>query len=159
MSVRDQLVGAAETAVPTAKLRRLVGYGGVGATGVVVDLGVLEALTLAGTHHLVALLIAYGLAMTWNFGLQRALVYRATGNPWRQWCRYAAVDAAAFALRVAVVVATVDLASPWAALPYVPAPVHAAVPASAVGIALAFLVGFQGAETVVFGREVRDGGR
>lgn len=134
------------------KLKRLVGYGAVGASGIVVDLGIVEGLTLVGVHHLAAVAVAYLAAMSYNFVLQRRYVYQATaGNAVRQWIRYFLVDFTAFLIRVGVVVATVDVIGLWDALPYIPAPIHPAVPASFVGIVLAFVVGFQGTDTVVFG--------
>jgi dolichol-phosphate mannosyltransferase len=138
------------------RLRRLLGYGAVGASGIVVDLAIVQLLIELGAHHLVAVLVAYQTAMTWNFAFQRRFVYRATGNAVRQYIRYVIVDLSAFAVRVGAVVATVDLASPWDALPYVPKTIAPAVPASLVGIALAFLVGFAGTETVVFGTQTGD---
>lgn len=155
MSISDLNRALDDLHIWPAKLRRLVGYGAVGATGIAVDLAITQGLIWAGVHHLVAIVVAYQLAMTYNFALQRRFVYRATGNWLRQYLRYIVVDAGAFAIRVAVVVATVDLAEPWMALPYVPGVIAPAVPASFVGIALAFLIGFQGTDTIVFGREVR----
>lgn len=135
------------------KVRRMLGYGAVGATGIFVDLSIVEGLSLAGVHHLPAVLIAYQIAMTYNFVLQRQLVYRAGGNWIRQYIRYLFVDVSAFTVRVGAVIAFVDLSDPFQALPYVPAPIDPAVPASFIGIVLAFLIGFQGTDTVVFGRE------
>lgn len=140
--------------ISVAKLRRMAGYGAIGATGIVVDLVLVETLIRSGLHHLLAITIAYQAAMTYNFVLQRRLVYRASGNIIRQYLRYLFVDVSAFAVRVGVVVATVDLASPWLALPYVPGHVAPAVPASFVGIVLAFIIGFSGTDTIVFGRHV-----
>lgn len=143
--------------VPTAKVRRMVGYGAVGATGVVVDLAVVEAGALLGIHYLLAVVAAYHVAMTWNFTWQRRFVYRATaGNVVRQFVRYYIVDSSAFLVRVGIVIVTVDLASPWLALPYVPYPIGPAVPASGVGILAAFLVRFQGTDELVFGGFPRD---
>jgi len=156
MSVRDRLeVGWVQT-FNWAKLRRMAGYGAVGATGIIVDLGILEALTLVGVHHLIAVGASYAAAVVWNFSLQRQYVYRASGNAIRQFIRYFIIDFSAFAVRVLTVILTVDIVSPWNALPYVPYPVTAAVPASLLGIGLAFVIGFQGTDTLVFGRFVDD---
>jgi dolichol-phosphate mannosyltransferase len=158
MSVRETVrATVAGSRVSVAKVRRLVGYGAVGATGIAVDLAIVEGAIRLGVHHLLAITIAYQVAMTWNFVLQRQLVYQAGGNPIRQYLRYLVVDVSAFVVRAGVVIATVDLASPWDALPYVPGHIAPAVPASFVGIVLAFLVGFQGTDTVVFGRWVDEG--
>jgi len=139
--------------VNVSKLRRMVGYGAVGATGIVVDLSIVEGLSLLGIHHLLAVLVAYQTAMTWNFAWQRRLVYQATGGDViRQYIRYFFVDVSAFIVRVGAVVAFVDLSDPFQALPYIPQPIDPAVPASLVGIILAFLIGFAGTDTVVFGR-------
>jgi putative flippase GtrA len=142
MSVRDAVATRAGHAlgVDVATLKRFVGYGLVGATGIGVDLAVVQGTRLLGAHWLLAVALAYQTAMTWNFALQR---------------RYFAVDVGAFGVRAAVVWATIDLSNPWDAMPYVPAPIDPAVPASLLGIACAVVVGFAGAETLVFG-EVRE---
>ena len=134
-----------------SRLRRMVGYGAVGTTGIVVDLAIVEAGHLLGLHYLVAVAIAYQTAMTWNFVLQRRFVYRATGNALRQYIRYFIVDVLAFGVRAGIVIALVGVWNPWLALPYVPDPIGPAVPASIIGIAAAFVIGFGGTETVVFG--------
>lgn len=137
------------------KLRRMVGYGVVGATGVVVDLLIVQAGVMVGLHHLLAVALAYQTAMTYNFVMQRTFVYRATeGNIVRQYIRYLLVDVSAFVVRVGAVIVTVDLTHLWVALPYVPGHIAPAVPASFIGIVLAFLIGFQGTDTVVFGRYI-----
>jgi len=155
MSTLEDLAVATglEQHVDIAKVQRMVGYGAVGATGIVVDLSIVEGLSLAGVHHLLAVLVAYQVAMTYNFALQRQLVYKVSGNVIRQFIRYLFVDVSAFAVRVGAVIAFVDLSDPFQALPYVPAPIDPAVPASFIGIVLAFIIGFQGTDTVVFGRE------
>ncbi len=136
---------------PLGKLKRMVGYGVVGLTGIAVDLSIVEAGSLLGVHHLLAVVAAFVVAMTWNFILQRRFVYNAAGNIIRQYCRYFVVDVSAFLVRFGIVVATVDLSSPWLALPYVPYPVGPAVPASVVGILAGFLAGFHGTDEIVFG--------
>lgn len=153
MSVRERLGVVAPAWWPgIGKLKRMGGYGAVGLTGVPVDLGILEGLSLLGVHHLLAICISYLAAMTWNFTLQRRYVYRAVGgNAIRQFIRYFFVDVSAFAVRAGVVILTVDALSWWQGLPYIPRPIDPAVPASAVGIVLAFLIGFQGTDDVVFG--------
>jgi len=153
MSVRENIASVAPSWWPgIEKAKRMVGYGAIGLTGIPVDLGILEALSLLGVHHLIAICISYLIAMTWNFGLQRRYVYRAaTGNTIRQYVRYFFVDASAFAVRAGVVIVTVDALSWWEGLPYIPTPIDPAVPASAVGIVLAFIIGFQGTDEIVFG--------
>lgn len=135
-------------------LRRMVGYGAVGVTGIVVDLSIVEGLSVLGVHHLLAITIAYWTAMTWNFVWQRQLVYRAGGNALRQFVRYQVVDVSAFLVRAGAVIILVDLSDPFQAMPYLSA-VDPAVPASFVGVVLAFAIGFGGTDTVVFGEEVR----
>ena len=157
MSVTDSVAGRAGHAlgVDAGRLKRMVGYGFVGLSGVAVDLGMVQALRGLGLHYLPTILLSYQLAMTWNFIWQRQLVFRATaGNAVRQYLRYFVVDISAFIVRAGVVVLTVDVTTPWDALPYVPTPLAPAVPASAVGIGLAFLVGFAGTDTLVFGEGV-----
>jgi len=156
MSVATALAERTSTAlgISTARLKRMVGYGAVGVTGIGVDLSIVEALSLAGAHWLLAVAAGYQVAMTWNFVWQRQLVFKATeGNIVRQYLRYLVVDVSALVVRVATVWLLVDYASPFDALPYIPYPIAAAVPASLVGIALAFLIGFAGTDTVVFGRD------
>jgi len=156
MSVRDRLQVGWQSVINWAKVRRMVGYGAVGATGIVVDLSVLEGLTLLGQHYLVAIALSYAAAVLWNFALHRQIVYHASGNVVRQFMRYLIIDFAAFAVRVGTVVLMVDVIHPFNALPYIPYPITAAVPASLVGIAIAFVIGFQGTDTLVFGRYVDD---
>ena len=157
MSVRDAVATRAGHAlgVDVATLKRFVGYGLVGATGIGVDLAVVQGTRLLGAHWLLAVALAYQTAMTWNFALQRRFVWHSTGSVVREYIRYFAVDVGAFGVRAAVVWATIDLSNPWDAMPYVPAPIDPAVPASLLGIACAVVVGFAGAETLVFG-EVRE---
>lgn len=153
MSVRERLGAAHPFEWPgVEKLRRMVGYGAVGLTGIPVDLGILEGLSLLGVHHLLAICVSYLAAVLWNFTLQRKYVYGATaGNAVRQFIRYFTVDFSAFLVRAGTVVLTVDALAWWQGLPYIPTPIDPAVPASAVGIVLAFIIGFQGTDEVVFG--------
>lgn len=153
MSTREVVAERTASALntDTATLKRMVGYGTVGATGIVVDLSIVERLSVLGVHHLLAITVAYFVAMTWNFVWQRQLVYRAGGNPIRQYIRYQIVDVSAFAVRAGAVIALVDLSDPFQAVPYLTA-LDPAVPASFVGIVLAFAIGFGGTDTIVFGR-------
>jgi len=150
--VAERAAGALNTDVAT--LRRMVGYGAVGATGIVVDLSIVEGLSIVGAHHLLAITVAYWTAMSWNFIWQRQLVYRAGGDALRQFVRYQVVDVSAFVVRAGAVIVLVDLSDPFQAMPFLAA-VDPAVPASFVGIVLAFAIGFGGTDTVVFGEEVR----
>jgi len=134
-----------------SRLKRMIGYGLVGITGIPVDLAVVEAGHLLGVHYLLAIAVAYQVAMSWNFALQRRYVFNAAGNLIRQYIRYWIIDVIAFGVRAAVVWALVGLWNPWLALPYIPDPIGPAVPASVIGIAAAFVIGFGGTETVVFG--------
>jgi putative flippase GtrA len=157
MSVADHLAtrGEHHLGLPPARLKRLAGYAAVGATGIGVDLAVVQTTRALGIHWLLAVFLAYQTAMTWNFALQRRYVWHSTGSLVREYLRYFVVDVGAFGVRAAVVWATLDLTNPWDAMPYVPAPIDPAVPASLLGIMAAVLVGFEGAEAFVFG-EVRD---
>jgi len=154
MAASNRLLRVVESRlISIPKLKRMVGYGTVGASGIAVDLIITQSLITIGLHHLVAITLAYQTAMSYNFLLQRRVVYGVTsGSLLRQYLRYFVVDVSAFAVRAGMVVATVDLSDPWLALPYVPGHIAPAVPASFVGIVLAFLIGFQGTDTVVFGR-------
>lgn len=155
MSVATALAERTSTAlgVSTPRLKRMVGYGAVGATGIGVDLTIVQALRMVGIHYLLTIAVAYHVAMTWNFAWQRRYVFRATGNVVRQYIRYLIVDVSAFVVRAVTVWALVDWTTPLDALPYIPQPIAPAVPASLLGIGLAFLVGFAGTETLVFGRD------
>lgn len=137
------------------RAKRAAGYAVVGITGIPVDLGVLTGLLAVGVHHLLAISVSYLVAMTWNFALQRRFVYHGSGQISREYARYVFVDVSAFAIRAAVVFLTVDLAHPWLALPYIPAPIDPSLPASALGIAVAFVIGSQGTEELVFGGDRR----
>lgn len=151
MSVVESAVAAVGWDISAAKLKRMLGYGAVGATGIAVDLSIVEALSVLGVHHLLAITVAYQTAMTYNFALQRSFVYGATaGNVLRQYLRYLTVDVSAFAVRAGAVIVLVDLSDPFTALPYLSA-VDPAVPASFIGIVLAFVIGFQGTDELVFG--------
>jgi len=156
MSVATSVVERTSSAlgISTGRLKRMVGYGAVGATGIVVDLLIVQVLRVAGLHYLLTIAISYQAAMTWNFHWQRRYVFHATkGNIIRQYIRYFWVDVSAFFVRAATVWALVDWTSPLDALPYIPAPIKPAVPASLFGIILAFLIGFAGTDTFVFGRD------
>jgi len=157
MSVADAVAMRAShhLGVDVARCKRLVGYALVGGMGIGVDLAVVQGTRMLGVHWLLAVALAYQTAMTWNFALQRRYVWHSSGSLLREYVRYFVVDVGAFGVRAAVVWATLDLTHPWDAMPYVPAPVDPAVPASLLGIACAVLVGFAGAETLVFG-EVGD---
>jgi len=156
MSVTTGVVERTSSAlgVSTARLKRMVGYGAVGATGIVVDLSIVQLLRTIGVHYLLTIALSYQVAMTWNFWWQRRYVFKATeGSIIRQYIRYFWVDVSAFIVRAGVVWAMIDWTSPLDALPYIPDPVKPAVPASLLGIGLAFLIGFAGADTLVFGRD------
>jgi putative flippase GtrA len=157
MSVADAVAhrASARFGVPESEAKRLLGYAAVGATGVVVDLSVVQAARMAGLHWLLAVGLAFWTAMTWNFTLQRTYVWRASGSVVRQYVRYVFVDVGALGVRVAVVAATVSWLHPWEALPYVPGVIAPAVPGSLLGICCAVVVGFVGTEILVFGGEQR----
>lgn len=150
MNVVETAAAAVGWEVDTGRLRRMVGYGAVGATGIAVDLSIVEGLSVLGLHHLLAITVAYQVAMTWNFALQRQFVYKAGGNALRQYLRYLTVDVSAFVVRAGAVIVLVDLSDPFAALPYLSA-LDPATPASLVGIVLAFAIGFAGTDELVFG--------
>lgn len=67
-----------------ADLRRFLLFGAVGASGMAVDLGILSLL-LPLTGFAVARAAAIGVAMTWNFGCNRAITFRdAAGSSFLQ---------------------------------------------------------------------------
>lgn len=88
-------------------VRRLLGqavrYGLVGLSGLVVALVVLNAVMVLVRAFLLANVVAFVFAATWNFMLNRRLTFPATGRPLpRQWLEFLAGSLAAAALNWAV---------------------------------------------------------
>jgi len=142
------------------RVLRFVGYGLIGATGIPIDLLVTNTIAGAGAHYLVATLLGYTLAMTWNFTLQRRYVFDSGANALREYIRYLGVDLASAAVRTGVVVALMVGVSRETALiatrtgrllPVLTQhSIEAVTIASVLGIGVAFVVGFLLTDAYVF---------
>lgn len=131
-----------------SRLKRLAGYGAIGATGIPVDLAVVWATALAGLPALAASIVGYQVAVTWNYAWQRRLVFGSTRSVLREFGEYVLADLAGGLMRVGVVTGLLVTGSLTPAVSRTRVP--AAVLASAVGIAAAFLVTFALADHYVF---------
>ena len=132
-----------QTRISYAGARRFVLFGLVGASGMAVDLGVLSFL-LPLTSYSIARAVAIGVAMTWNFGCNRAITFRdvAEGSLLLQFWRF-------------VVSCSVGAAVNWSASLLLAAKVpffreHVLLSAVA-GVALGYLLNFQLCRRWVFG--------
>lgn len=68
---------------------QLIRFGFVGATGLVIGLAVLNASMLVVRAFLLANMIAFVFAASWNFLLNRFVTFPPTDRPiWRQWLEY-----------------------------------------------------------------------
>ncbi len=81
---------------------RIAKFLATGASGVVVDLAVLESLhRFAGWHHLSAAVVSFLVAMTWNYSLNRTWTFKAGRLPLvRSYFRYAAGTLGGFGVRM-----------------------------------------------------------
>jgi len=129
-------------------LIRFLNFGLVGASGMAVDLSVLSFL-LPLTSYSVARAAAIGVAMTWNFGCNRAITFRdvADGSLLLQFWRF-------------VVSCSVGAAINWSASLLLAAKVpffreHVLLSA-VVGVALGYLLNFQLCRRWVFGSSHED---
>lgn len=137
-----------QTRASYADVRRFVLFGLVGVSGMAVDLGVLSFL-LPLTSNSVSRAVAIGVAMTWNFGCNRAITFRdvAEGSLLLQYWRF-------------VVSCSVGAAINWSASLLLAEKVpffreHFLLSASA-GIALGYLLNFQLCRRWVFGSSQAD---
>lgn len=104
------LVRTADRHVDVDRVRRLVGFGLVGASGIVVDGGLVALWTAAGVHYLLANAAGYGTAVTWNFLLNYRYVWgRPEGSLLGMYRDYLAADVVLFWVRIGVVVGLVEL--------------------------------------------------
>lgn len=150
------LVRTADRHVDVDRLRRLVGFGLVGASGIVVDGGLVALWTAAGVHYLLANAAGYGTAVTWNFLLNYRYVWGRPEGPLLEMYRdYLAADAVLFAVRVGVVVGLVELVG-VPDVDVLDVTVAGEVLASLVGIGVVAAATFWVAENHVFDE---DGGR
>lgn len=124
---------AAGTRVP-ANWYQLVRFGLVGVSGYVVNLAVFSVATqLADVHHITAAVIAFVVAVTNNFILNRHWTFRAThDHPGPQAARFLTVSVAALGINLAVLAVLVDVLS------------VSEVPGQAVAVAFAMPFNFLG---------------
>jgi len=116
---------------------RFVEFLGVGATGVVVDLAITtSALTM--THYLLANLLGFLVAVTWNFGGNWYFVFDKPEGPIiKQYASYVGLHGATFGLRAVVLAALVEGAG---------APIMLA---TVVGIGAAAVANYLGTERIL----------
>jgi FkbM family methyltransferase len=116
---------------------RFVEYSIVGATGMVVDVGVTTAL-LASTHYLAANLAGFLIAVSWNFIGNWVWVFdRPDGSIGWQYGSYVALHTVTFGLRALVLVGLIELLG----LPLAVATV--------AGVAVAAVANFLGTEKIL----------
>ena len=137
-----------QTRLSYSAARRFVLFGLVGASGMAVDLGVLSFL-LPVTSYSIARAAAIGVAMTWNFGCNRAITFRdvAEGSLLLQFWRF-------------IVSCSVGAAINWSASLLLAAKgpffrEHVLLSAVA-GVALGYLLNFQLCRRWVFGSSQED---
>ena len=92
---------------------QLIRFGLVGASGYVVNLAVFAVATQLGdVHHIAAAVIAFAVAVTNNFVLNRHWTFRATeGHPAPQAARFLTVSVAALGVNLVVLALLVDVLS------------------------------------------------
>jgi len=89
---------------------RFVEFAGVGATGMVVDLGISTS-ALSLTHYLVANILGFAVAVTWNFTGNWLFVFdRPEGSLPKQYGSYVGLHAITFGLRAVVLTALIEVA-------------------------------------------------
>lgn len=119
-----------------SKLRRLLRFAGVGATGVPIDL-VATLLAVGIVGPIAAQAVGWVLAASWNWRWNRRLTWKSD-EPWRrEWAEYLTVDAGRFGARVAVVTISLYLGT-------------GVLAATIVGIGVAASIGFLGFDQLVF---------
>ncbi len=81
---------------------RILSFGAVGATGLIIDTGFYLGLQWAGIGHLLARFLSFWPAVTWNWRLNRALTFhdRAPAHAMTQWTRFAVASAIGLATNV-----------------------------------------------------------
>lgn len=98
---------------------RLLSFGAVGATGLVVDTAVYLGLQAVGLGHLLARFLSFWPAVTWNWRLNRVLTFddrpptRAVG----QWTRFAVASTVGLATNVGSYAALTSFVAPFMARP------------------------------------------
>jgi dolichol-phosphate mannosyltransferase len=95
----------------TRGMSRLSAFLAIGASGVVVNMAAMAVLLAAGLHHLLATVVSAVVAVSWNFALGEAMVFRAhrRGRWWGRYARYAGVNSLDIPVRVGLIYLLVDL--------------------------------------------------
>ena len=122
---------------------RVVSFGCVGLSGLVIDVGCYLALTAAGVEHRIARTASFWPAATWNWALNRQVTFadRARTDRRAQWARFVGASATGAVVNVGTYIAVTG-ASPWL-------DTHRLV-ALAMGVALGAAVNFCLASKWVF---------
>lgn len=98
---------------------RLLSFGAVGATGLIVDTAVYLGLQAAGLGHLLARFLSFWPAVTWNWRLNRLLTFddRPRARAVGQWGRFAFASTVGLATNVGSYAALTSLVEPFTARP------------------------------------------
>jgi putative flippase GtrA len=131
------------------QLGRMVSFGMIGLSGVVVNTAALWAVyTLAGLHHLVAAVLATQASTVWNFALVELLVYRGRGNGTRRGraMRFWAMNNVLLLARLPVIQLLV-----WLGI--------GVLVSNAATLVLLFLVRFMLSDRVIYGSSTGETGR
>jgi len=138
----EAILSRAFTSARMAILRQFVRFGTVGAAGFAVDTGTVYALKgWAGLY--IAGAVAYVVAATFNWGLNRIWTFRGQGSGpvHRQWALFLAANALGFVLNRGTYFALITVSSFCYTYPVV---------AIAAGVAVGMLLNFHLSRTVVF---------
>lgn len=125
---------------------------GVGATGVPVDLAVSAVGLALLPHYLLANVVGYAVAVSWNFYWNYRLVWNRPARPFgRMFAEYVGADAVFFGVRAALIWALVEIvALPGLHHPLLPVAVPAELVATLLGILVVAVGTFVVADRWVF---------
>lgn len=141
---RRQVKRSSTTADRATRLKRFVGFGLVGTTGIAINTLVLWLLSVSGsTHYLIAAILATEASTTWNFVLTETLVFRGKkpGSLLGRGFKFYLVNHAALLLRL-----------PLLALLVGPFGIHLLV-ANVITLVLLFAIRFLIADSAIYARE------
>ncbi|MXX63462.1 MAG: glycosyltransferase family 2 protein [Holophagales bacterium] len=98
---------------------RLLSFGVVGATGLIVDTAVYLGLQAVGLGHLLARFLSFWPAVTWNWRMNRVLTFddRPPARAVRQWTRFALASTVGMATNVGSYAALTSFVEPFMARP------------------------------------------
>ena len=98
---------------------RLLSFGAVGATGLIVDTAVYLSLQAVGLGHLFARFLSFWPAVTWNWRLNRELTFddRSPARAVGQWTRFAFASTVGLATNVGSYAALTSFVEPFIARP------------------------------------------